>query len=220
MATPAETSNSLPSEALRTADNPAGNAANPFDLAGKVHDELFSSYFSEYHSNQSVSGIAADVEALTLANRNFLVLDGANVPRFTADRLQAWTGHESCAVTDAITNSTLSNTAKISLISFTNSLLSMNSSASDYDAFYAFIENYESGVLLDPQLTGAEKERLLTIASICRYSAYRNKKKPKKNTDPDWDMMILSLAGSIDGSERNAAESVVDALTAGIFQNK
>jgi len=208
-----------PSTYLRTVADPAENSANPFDLAGKVHDELFQLYFAQPVAPFSITSMASQIETLASLNKNFQRLNGANVPRTTATKTQAYSGHEACGVADAITTSSLGVAAKASLTAFTSTILLMNSGTSDYDAFYTYIETYESGVLANSQFTAGEKERLLTVSSICRYSAYRGRKKPKKNDDPDWDYLVLSLAGSIDGAEQNTAESVVTSLTAGIFQN-
>ena len=204
----------------RTAENPAGNSANPFDLAGQVHDELFVSYFSQPALFFDINGVATKVESLAAANTHFGSLAGAASTRTTATRTQAWIGHETCAATDAVSTASLGQSAKNSMSQFINTLLSMNRTVSDFDSFYTFIESYEAGVLSNPTFTAYEKERLLTMSSICRYSTYRGKKKPKKNTDPEWDHIVFSIAGGIDGGERSAAESVVDALTAGIVQNQ
>lgn len=208
------------SAAFRTTDDPAANDANPFDRTGRVHDELFISYFAQPAPVFSIDNVAAQVEALALANAGFQDLEGAGDTRNAAANAQAWMGHETCGASDAVNASALGAMAKTSLADFTASLLAMNSSVTDYEVFYSFITEYEAAVLNNLQMTAGEKEFILTVTSIGRYSTYRGKKKPKKNTDPDWDMMVLSLAGGIDGAGQSPAASVVNALTAGIVQNQ
>ena len=60
----------------------------------------------------------------------------------------------------------------------------------------------------------------MTSTSILRFSAYRAKKKPKKNTDPDWLIWVTHVYGAEEGAEENEAKAIVTALVTGIVSNK
>lgn len=212
------TSNS--SLASRTATDPAANANNPYDEVGRIHNQLFDAYFSQDTLVKSVEGISADVEAIALDDKDFPDLVGASATRNTVSRLYNLVGRESTAVSDAIGNSTLSAYAKSGLQHFCDQIVLLNSTTDEFDDMYTLIETYETQVSQDTVLTATDKKKILTVASITRYSTYKAKKKPKKNTDSDWDMMGFGLAGSIEGIENSPAEAIINALSAKILQNQ
>ena len=200
-------------------NHPAGNALNPYDFAGQIHDELFVSYFTTPCLTFSVDSVANKINALAEKSASFHLLEGSSQPRNTAASIGALAGHELCGVTDAIANSNLSTAGKNSLSTFTSTLLFLYESEADYTLIHSFITLYEEEVTSNSLLSGYDRKRILTLTSVLRYSAHRGKKKPKKNTDPDWNHLIFNLAGGLEGGERTAAESVVNALTGGIVQN-
>ncbi|WP_199117783.1 hypothetical protein [Pedobacter sp. ASV28] len=202
-----------------TATDPS-NSDNPFDEIGRVHNQLFDTYFANTTHDKSVAGIATEVEMIASANHAFQNIHGAGTNRNTMANLQSLVGNEITAVSDAISKSSISQYAKASLQDFCSKVITLNSSVDDFAPLYTLIKNYEVQTLQDNELTPVEKEKILTVTSITRYSTYKGKKKPKKNTDSDWDMMIFGLAGSIGGAENSPAEAIVNALSAKILQNK
>ncbi|WP_199117782.1 hypothetical protein [Pedobacter sp. ASV28] len=200
--------------------DPARNPNNPFDEVGKVHDQLFEAYFAMTTHDKSIAGIAAEVESLAAASHAFSGIRGASTSRNTAAKLQSLVGTETTAVSDAINKSSLSQYAKSSLQNFCDKIVVLYPSVDEFDPLFTFIANYESQLAGDSKLTPVEREKILTVTSITRYSTYKGKKKPKKNNDSDWDMMGFGLAGSIDGIEKNPAESIITAFSAKVLQNK
>lgn len=109
---------------------------------------------------------------------------------------------------------------KVSLDSFVNSLLSLLDKEDNCDVFYDFVVNYEATIINNPLLTERDKRIILTTSSIARHTTYRAMKRPKKNTDPDWDLLIGNIMGGTDGAIYNRAEAITMALVTGIAQNQ
>jgi hypothetical protein len=87
------------------------------------------------------------------------------------------------------------------------------------DDLYEKVIDYETTVLQNSGFTANDKRVILTTTSITRHSSYLARKKPKKNTDPDWTILIGNIVAAVDGAEDGAANAVVAALVAGIAQN-
>lgn len=54
---------------------------------------------------------------------------------------------------------------------------------------------------------------------MARHSAYMARKKPKKNTDPDWTILVVNIVAAADGAENGMAKSVTEGLVGGITSN-
>src|SRR5690606_5308525 len=127
--------------------------------------------------------------------------------------------HQSTCVFEIISDSNMSRNAKASLNEFTTSFISLFNHEQDDAILNQTLVAYERDVLESYLLTEADKEIILTSTSILRYTSYRAKKKPKKNTDPDWTILVGNIASSIEGSYYGPAEAVIRALVTGIAQN-
>jgi hypothetical protein len=63
-----------------------------------------------------------------------------------------------------------------------------------------------------------DKQVLLSAAAVVRYVSYERKKRPKKNTDPDWDMMVWRIAGSA-GSLSDVQDAIFYSVICGVLEN-
>ncbi|WP_162127991.1 hypothetical protein [Flavobacterium phycosphaerae] len=203
----------------RTTNELPGYNANPYDEAGWVHNELFESYYESSSKPTSVSDIISRVQALADANPNFNSIKTATYRAVSAERINYILEHKNTCVADIIAASSLTSKGKVSLSSFVNSLIVTFDTESNCDVLYKFVTDYEKVVLEDSLLTARDKQLILTTTSIARHSTYLAKKKPKKNTDPDWTILIVHIAAALDGAEYGLAESITEGLVAGIVSN-
>lgn len=203
----------------RTVNLLPGNNANPYDEAGWLHNELFESYYASDNLPISISGIANRVEAIANANAGFNAIKTSTYHNVSETRVQYILDHKNTCVTDIISASSLTTKAKSSLGTFITSLVVVFDTETNCDVLYQFVADYEKEVLNDSLLTAKDKQIILTTTSIARHSAYLAKKKPKKNTDPDWTILVTNVVAAADGAEYGSAEAITMALTTGIAQN-
>ncbi len=81
-----------------------------------------------------------------------------------------------------------------------------------YSAHYAVITTIESKVTTDVLMTSSERENLYVLTSILRHSIFAKKKRPKKNTDPEWDLLIVNFMGSAAGLRYSSFSAITGAL--------
>lgn len=203
----------------RTVNVLPGNNNNPYDEAGWLHNELFESYYASGNLATSVSGIANRIEAIADVNTGFKAIKTSTYHTVSVERVQYLLDHKNTCVADIISASSLTAKARLSLTSFINSFAIVFDSETNCDVLYRFVVDYEKEVLNDSLITAKDKQIILTTTSIARHSGYLAKKKPKKNTDPDWTILIVNVIGATDGAEYGSAESLVEGLVGGIAQN-
>lgn len=203
----------------RTATELPGNAANPYDDAGWIHNEIFESYYESGNKPTTLSGIITKVETLADANTGFQSLKTTSYHPVSVTRIQYLLDHKNTCVAEVLSASSMSSRAKLSFSSFINSLDVVFDTETNCDVLYQFVVDYEKEILNDTLLTAKDKQIILTTTSIARHSAYLAKKKPKKNTDPDWTILIVNVIGAVDGAEFGTAESLVEGLVCGIATN-
>jgi len=195
------------------------NAANPYDTAGWIHNALFESYYENTSNPKNLSAIISRVEALANTNANFISIKTSSYHPVSVERVQYLLDHSKTCVGDVISNSTLSAGAQLSFTTFINSLLTTFNGESTSDDLYQFVSEYEKGILNTTLLTARDKQIILITTSIARHSTYLAKKKPKKNTDPDWIIFVGNVIAAADGAEYGSAEAIVMGLVTGIAQN-
>lgn len=223
---PAESGNAMPTEMMNRSidlglDLPARNATNPYDDAGQIQNELLDAYYSGTSLPTDFNGIVIRTTALANDNSSFMESIKHGPYIFTSQaKVLHILSHPDTSMSEAIQSSLHSERARGSLSQFIDSLLLLCENEADYAGIYNFIVTYENTILTDAQLTDAEKEVLLTTTSIARHSVYVRKKKPKKNTDPDWPLLIGNIAAALDGAAEGINEAVMRGVIVGIVENK
>lgn len=203
----------------RTAGELPGNDANKYDEAGWVHNELFESYYKSESQPTTLPEIIGKVEALADANSNFRLIKTTSYHPVSVERVTYILDHKSSCVSDIIAASGLSSGAKLSLATFINELLVKFDTESSCEALYQYVAAYENIVLSNSNFTAKDKQLILTTTAVARHSTYLAKKKPKKNTDPDWIIFVGNVIAAFDGAQYGQAESVTEALVVGIASN-
>jgi len=204
----------------RIATELPGNTANPYDEAGWIHNELFETYYESSTKPTTIAGVISRVEAIADSNSNFKVIKTASYHPVSEERIQYLLDHKGTCVSEVIANSTLSSNAKLSLSNFMVSLDEKFAVETSCDLLYNYVAAYEKTVVDNATFTSKDKQLMLTTTSIARHTVYLARKKPKKNTNPDWTILILHIATAEDGAEFGMAESITEGLVAGIVSNQ
>jgi hypothetical protein len=197
-----------------------GNYANTYDEVGRLYNELFDTYYTNGDLGGTVSQIVNKVQTIADANESFNSIKSFPYHEVSSIRVQYLLDHETTCVTDVVSASSMTTAGKSSLTDFVNLFVTFISTESDCDAICQKVIDYENEVLLNSSLTQTDKRIILTTTSVARYSAYRVSKKPKKNTDPDWTVLIGNIIASTEGAEYGSAEAATMALVTGIAQNQ
>jgi hypothetical protein len=196
-----------------------GNDANPYDDVGWLYNELFDTYYTNENLGGTVSQIITKVQTIADGSKSFNSIKSSSYNDVSSVRVHYLLDHETTCVTDVISASSMTTVGKSSLTNFVNFFITFLSSENDCDVIYQEVVDYENEVLLNPSLTETDKRIILTTTSVARHSAYRATKKPKKNTDPDWTVLIGNIIASTEGAEYGSAEAATMALVTGIAQN-
>lgn len=195
------------------------NTANPYDNAGQLHNRLLARYYQLSHLSKNPTAILKRVDSLALAETRFQALAGTSYHLPPADRI-AYILEKKIGSATYIVNATgLDTGAKTGLSNFISSVVAYSMDKDEYAVVHAYITDYEATLLADKKLSERDRRLLLTVTSIARYSSYEKKRRPKKNLDPDWDVLVGNIIATTDGATLGQAEAIVMALTAGIVEN-
>lgn len=195
------------------------NTDNDYDIAGQIHNEILAAYCESTPQPTTLEGVMGLLEAKTTANPNFFFIKELTYTPPFGDRVLHIANLKGDAIDEVINGSGLSTIAKTSFNLFVTSLLRQVATQENYQPIYDFIVGYEAQVKANPVFSSKDKEVILITTSIARHSVYLKKKRPKKNTDPDWDWMTGNIMGGTDGASSGTAEAISMALAVGIFEN-
>lgn len=194
-------------------------SANPYDTVGHLYDELFDAYYNGTPRDTTASAVISDVEVIANANISFASMD-STYTSLTAENVQYLAARKPADIGDVIDAGTMSTIGKTSFIIFLISYTALYSTETAALTMYNSLLKYEDSVLNNSLLGVNDKRIILITTSIVRYSSYRAKKKPKKNTDPDWLISVGHVLGTEYGAEENEAKAIITGLVTGIVSNK
>lgn len=206
--------------ANRGGDVIPSNSANPYDIAGQLHNELYEAYYADDSLSTSVTGISSRVVMIAQENDSFVSLAGPNYSFLSNNRINYILANIDSCTSEVMDTSLTTAEAKTSLSAFISSLLVLCESEEDYGIIYQFMIAYENDILTNSTLTNSDKMIILTTTSIARHSVYERKKKPKANTDPEWDLMVGNIVAGTDGSTDSLEKAIMMSLITGIAENE
>jgi hypothetical protein len=189
-----------------------GNSANPFDIAGSIHNEILETLDQTDFNSQSIEDIAVLIDSISAIHPELVSLSSDSA---LSSRLPEiiWIVNNNDVMNDLLGASTLGGNAKISLISFVDSLLLATDDS--YGDIHSMIVSYEASILNNSELTSNDKRIMLTTTSVVRYSVYEDKRK-----DKDWETGISRIAATtVAGAENNLVLALKMALTVGLCQD-
>jgi hypothetical protein len=207
----------LPHNQMARADVYPENQANPYDIAGQLHNTITEAYLNSMPVTTTTANTIADVEAIANANPSFLSVKPGSYVSPTAARIDYIAANEVTAASQIISNAALSQKAKLSLSDFIDMLMDYREANMPYETIYQYIIAYETSVANDTLLTIGDKRIMLTTSSISRYAFYLRKKRPR---DRDWDISWGNIVAGIEGVGEDMAKAIVMSAVTGIVHNK
>lgn len=196
------------------------NSNNPYDYAGTLHNDILSDYYSSVPVPANTDDIAGQLLSIANTKPGYTALKEPFIFYPHSLKVQHMLDHPDTSVADVIADTGISSEAKSSLNGFVVTALILAQKDIEYKALYDFVCQYETKIIADMLLSSHDKEVILTTTSITRHSVYMAKKRPKKNTDPDWTIFIANIAGGIYGADHGCTAGIMIPLVAGIAQNQ
>lgn len=206
-------------EYLRTAATDPLNASNPQDSVGIVYSELLDAYYRTKVKPASLDSLLVNLSTLSEAHPDFLRFKESSyqIPGSLYISTLLQDPHES--LSSSIAQLGISQEAQNNLTVFVDELLVLCEEEEDYTLIHEYIIAYEDSVVTNMGYTATEKQLLLVTTSLLRHSTHAKKKRPKKNTDPEWALMVGNFTGAIDGASEDRASAIMYALAVGIAEN-
>jgi len=199
-------------------DYPA-NILNPYDIAGRMHNEIIQGYINEDVEITSLENTIEQVELLTSHYPEFTAIKTAFYEKPSVERMEYLTNSMPGRISEIITLSSLTMKGKISLANYITNLQWHVVNEKDYDTLYKFTIEYEVSVLKDTDFTANDRTILLTTAAVARYGYHLRKKKVKRR-DRDWDISVGNFLTATDGVANSVAEAITMSVVAGIMANR
>ncbi len=195
------------------------NPANSYDYVGQLHYEFYQDYYAQLDDSLSLSQVSSKIELLANRHAEFSSYFGSTY-RFTQlEGVISLLSCESSCVEAVLSTSSLSLVAQEKMRIFFSDFDVIFEKSITSDALLQYIFIFENEVIQSPDFTAFDKSVILSTTSIARFSTYESKRRPKKNSDPEWDSLITNLLGTVVGAEHSIADSLVASLICGIQSN-
>lgn len=197
------------------------NQANPYDYVGQLHYELYQDYYaSQPDSLLSFEQVLYDVEGIANKNSNFTSIAGINYSFSNVIALEQLLGCKTLCLDIVLAQSSLSTFAQDKTKDFFENFNVLFEKNLESAPVLEYIIQFENEIITSSTLSVSDKSIILSATSIARYSTYESKRRPKKNTDPDWDSLITSLYGAFLGDENSVGDRIVASIVCGIKTNE
>ncbi len=192
--------------------SPSARSDNPFDAIGVLHNVLFDAYAASNNRDDTIEGIAVKINELIIGHSNLEQTTIAINAGFT-DRVEQILNYPEYSLDIIVSEVGLSVRVKTKL----NDLIELASgvTTSGYPETGVDIISYEEDIITDVSLTPEEKEVVLTVSSIVKYSLYDN----GDRKDKDWDLSVGNIVAAAYGAAHSGQDALLMGLTAKIFQN-
>lgn len=186
------------------------NPANPFDMAGSIHNDILGTLDETNFSSQSIEDITILIDSVSAAYPELVSLSSYSTLSTRLSEI-TWIVNNYDAINDVLVASTLGVSARTSFLTFVNSLALIANNP--YGDIHSRIVSYEDSILANTGFTTEDKRILLTTTSVVRYSAYRERK------DKDWETSVTKIAATVSGAEQSLVLGLKMALIVGICKN-
>ena len=196
------------------------NNENPYDFAGRIQHEILLSYYKDSSLGGSLARTIEVVDSIANLNICYTAIKGSAIVVVPESRMSYFLSERDSTMERVLRLLPISVYAKQSLNHYVTSIIGMVLNNDAYTLVHNYSVGYEGDVVSDVLLTTTEKQLLLTTSSIARYSVFMKRKRPKKNTDPDWDWLTAHIMGGADGAVLNSAEAINRAVVLGISDNR
>ena len=194
-----------------------GNPINPYDVAGQLHTDLYAAYYDNDSLPVSLSEVLDRVFVVAAQHETF-GFTPSSIQSIDENTLSSLLVQIDCCSSEILYNSFTTAAAAEGFQNFMLTFVSLCDEEDDYSILHSFVTSYEQFVL-EAIMASADKQAILISTSIIRYSTYERKKRPKKNSDPEWDLMIGNVMGSVAGAADGVEAAVIKSLVCGILEN-
>jgi hypothetical protein len=196
---------------LKKTMSPSTSSDNPFDAIGILYNVLFDAYVASNNRDDTIEGIAVKINELITGYSNLEPTTIAINAGLT-DRVEQILNYPEHSLDIIVSEVGLSVRVKAKL----NDLIELVSgvTTNDYPEIGVDVISYEEDIITDESLTPEEKEVLLTVSSIVKYSLYDN----GDRKDKDWDLSVGNIVATIYGAIHSSEDALLMALTTKIFQ--
>lgn len=195
------------------------NPANKFDYVGELHYELYQDYYAQLNDSLSLFQVSLTVEQLANQQPKFINHFGNTYNFSHLNTITSLLDCNTSCVATVLSNSSLSLAAQEKMkIFFTDFELLFEKSITS-DEVLKYVMLFEDEIIHSSSFTAFDKSVILSTTSIARFSTYESKRRPKKNSDPEWDSLITNLLGTIVGCEYSIADGLIASLICGIQSN-
>lgn len=183
------------------------NPANSSDHAGVVYGELLDAYYLQPTAEHSLQQTIEQGEALAFNNPGFLLLSG-HVPYIPleAQDVEPYLLADPESLEDFL-SAAYSDNAIAYLSDIAINLQNLKDSNAPYQDVYSFLVATESAISSDHQLTGQERDALLTTASIIRTALHYDTK--RKRRDRDWEMMTSNFTATANAAMDSQQQAII-----------
>lgn len=192
------------------------NGDNPYETAGVLHGEIYDACQPETGPAvpvTAIDSIGALANQVALENDSFSQLAGSGYSFGESQRVAHIISHDCTAL--IIETAFSSTSTRTNFGQFIATLAHLCKTEEEYAPIHDYVVAYEDSITANAWLSNADKKTILCSTSIARHAIYRKKKRPKKNTDPEWDMMIGNVMAGTEG----AAESIEKAIMMSVVAN-
>lgn len=189
----------------------AGNSLNPYDSIGQLHNVILDAYFLENPNVQTIQDVSVEIDALYSVYSNSVNILSTN--NLDVEDIEEILDDPEDSFEDILSESTLTNQARLSFEDFVNDLIAIQDE--EFDSIYNVITNYESAISVNPLFTNEDKRVILLVSAIARYSIYYE----KRRDDDDWEHSVGNIAAATKGALAGSSQALRMALTAGICKS-
>ncbi len=185
------------------------NTANPYDVAGKIHNDILDAYLTGYHTCSTIAQVSQKVDSISALNNDLLSLETSSPIIY--GEIQEIIDNPQIELEQAIASSPMTSTAKDCLTGFMASMLLWE--VNEYSVIHQSIISFEASVMSNSQFSNEEKRIILTTSSITRYAIYYT----RERKDKDWETSVGNRVGAVQGAVANSSAAVKRSTVAGIM---
>lgn len=196
------------------------NPLNPYDSLGWLHFELQHKIYDLDQQQKPYAVLAPFLDSLARTYPLFVSHQSLQYQVLSSTEIQSYLQDPEASLTDVIDQTSLSQKAKNYLHLITTDLIIYQKDGATYKTLYDYVVDFEDTVLADSLLGTYETALLLQFSTLARYGLYTTKPRPKKNTDPEWDLLVSHFTGAVQGASFDPASGLINALLLGIFENE
>ena len=188
------------------------DSENPFDELGEIHNVLFDLYSPPPNFQKDIEVIANEVNYL-LSNYTNLQPSTITIDSLFVEWFEEIIYYPEQSLDTIISQSELSTLAETKLLN----LIEITSGTTTTDINEALLEiiSFEENIIMDIILLTKEKEIILMVSAIAKYSIYDN----GDRKDKDWDLSVGNIVATINGAVNNNHNALLFALIAKIYLN-